>query len=206
MTVIILFCLVPFLFTAILPAQATMDQQTVKLLKRKAQDFPIWSTRFLAMMKSKGFFKSLLGTEERPNAPAQLANGASNDETKNHLVLEDAYEKEVADIKEKWNNVWCHLGLTLDATTVMLMRHDFVGDDGIGDGAKDLKLLQEKFQSVETPTVLNLVAQLAQLQLEDAEIWIASSSEDRSCSQDYKKQGKQSQRPSSTPWSSIVCR
>ena len=80
------------------------------------------------------------------NEPSPLANGASNDEKKNHKVLKDAYEKEVADIKEKRNNVWCHLALTLDATTLMLMRHDCVGDDGIGDGAKAWKLLQERFQ------------------------------------------------------------
>ena len=147
-----------------------MDQQTVKLLTYtgKAQDFPIWSTRFVAMMQTKGLYKSLLGTEEQPNEPAPLANGSSNDEKKNHKVLKDAYEKEVADIKEKRNNVWCHLALTLDATTLMLMRHDCVGDDGIGDGAKAWKLLQERFQSVETPTVVTLVAQLARLQLEDA--------------------------------------
>ena len=42
-------------------------------------------------------------------------------------------------------------------------------DDGIGDGAKAWKLLQERFQSVETPTVVTLVAQLARLQLEDSE-------------------------------------
>ena len=36
-------------------------------------------------------------------------------------------------------------------------------------------------------------------------IWIASSSEDRSCSHEYKKQGKQCQRPSSTLWFSMVC-
>ena len=84
-------------------------------------------------------------------------------------MLKDAYQKEVADIKEKGNNVWCRLALTLDATTLMLMRHDCVGDDGIGDGAKAWKLLQEKVQSVETPTVVNLVAQLARLQLKDAD-------------------------------------
>ena len=49
------------------------------------------------------------------------------------------------------------------------MRHDCLGDDGIGDGAKAWKLLQERFQSVETPRVVTLVAQLARLQLEDAE-------------------------------------
>ena len=49
-------------------------------------------------------------------------------------------EKEVADIKEKRNNVWCHVALNIDATTLMPIRHDCVGDDGIGDGAKAWKL------------------------------------------------------------------
>ena len=67
--------------------------------------------------------------------------GASNDEKKNQKVLKDAYENEVADIKEKWDNMWYHLALTLDAKTLMLMRHDCVGDDGIGDGALAWKFL-----------------------------------------------------------------
>ena len=148
-----------------------MDQQTVKLLTYtgKAQDIPMWSTRLVTMMQTKELYKSLLGTEEQPNEPASLANGASNDEKKNHKVPKDAYEKEVADIKEKLNNVWFHLALTLDATTLMVMRHDCVGDDCIGDGAKAWNLLHERFQSVETPTVMTLVAQLARLQLEDAD-------------------------------------
>ena len=171
LTVIILLCLVLLRFTNVLPAQTTMDQQTVKLLTYtgKAQDFPIWSTRFVAMMQTKRLYKPLLGTEEQPNEPAPLAKMASNDEKKNHKVLKDANEKEVADIKEKRNNLWCHLALTIDAKTLMLMRHVCVGDDGIGDGAKAWKLWQERFQSVETPTVVTLVAQLARQQLEDAE-------------------------------------
>ena len=51
----------------------------------------------------------------------------------------------------------------------MLKRHDCVRDDDIGDGAKAWKLLQERFQSVETPKVVTLAAQLARLQLEDSE-------------------------------------
>ena len=158
----------PFLFTTVLPAETTMDQQTVKLLTYtgKAQDFPIWSTRFVEMMQTKRPYKSLLRTEQ-PNEPVPLANEASNDDKKNHKVLKDAYRKEIADIKEKRNNVSCHL--TLDASTLMLMRHDCVGDDGIGDGAKALKLLQERFQSVETPTVVIFVAPLARQQLEDTD-------------------------------------
>ena len=91
------------------------------------------------MMQTKGLHKSLLGTEEQPN-------GASDDEKKNNQLLNDAYEKDVKDIKEKRNNVWCHLALTLNATTLMLMRHDCVGDDGIGDGAKAWKILQGDFR------------------------------------------------------------
>ena len=67
-------------------------------------------------------------------------------EKKNHKVLKDAYEKEVADIKEKRNNVWRHLALTLDATTLMLKRHDCVGDDGIGDEAKAWKFCKRDFR------------------------------------------------------------
>ena len=89
-------------------------------------------------MQTKGLCKSPLETEEQPNEPAPLANAARNDK-RNHKVLKDAYNKEVADIKEKRNNVWCHLALTPNVTTLMLMRHDFVGDDGIRDGANTWK-------------------------------------------------------------------
>ena len=47
----------------------------------------------MAMMQTKGLYKSLLATEEQPNEPAPLANEASSDEKKNHEVLKDAYEK-----------------------------------------------------------------------------------------------------------------
>ena len=84
-------------------------------------------------------------------------------------MLKVSYEKEVADIKEKGNKGWCHLALTLDAATLMLMRQDCVSDNGIGDGAKVWKIYLERFQNVETPTVVTLVAQLARLQLRDSE-------------------------------------
>ena len=72
-------------------------------------------------------------------------------------MLKNAYEKEVADIKEKRNNAWFHLALTPDTTNFKLMRHDCVVDDGIGDRAKALQLLPGIIQSVETPTVVTLV-------------------------------------------------
>ena len=46
--------------------------------------------------------------------------------------------------------------------------HYYLGDDGIGDGTKSWKLLQERFQSVEAPTVVTLAAQPARLQVEES--------------------------------------
>ena len=102
-------------------------------LHRKGTGFSNLDHKICGNDADEGTLNSLIGTEEQPNDLAPLANGASNDEKKKHKVLKDAYEKEIADIKAKWNNVWCHLALTLDATTLMLTRHDCVGDDGIGD-------------------------------------------------------------------------
>ena len=56
----------------------------------------------------------------------------------------------------------------------MSLRHDCVEDDHIGHEAKTWKLLRERCQCLVTPTVVNLLAKLAQRQLKD------SSSEERS--------------------------
>ena len=71
--------------------------------------------------------------------------------------------------------------------------------------AKAWKLLQERFQSVETPTVLTLVVQLARLQLEDSENLDSFFIRGQELLTRLQEAGKQSQRPSSTPWFSMVC-
>ena len=171
----------------------------------KAQDFPILSTRLVAMMKAKGLYKSLIGSEEQPNEPAPLANGVSNDDRKSQKVLKDEYEKEIADINEKRNNVWCHLALTLDATTHILMRHDCVADDVIGDGAKAWKFLQDIFQSEELATVVILVKQLARLQLEDSEDLDSFFIRGQELLARQQEAGEGVSETLFTPWSSMVC-
>ena len=106
MTILNLFYVEPF-FTIVLPALSIMKQQTVELLNctGKAQVFPIRSTGFVVKIQTKGLYKSLLGTGEQHNELAPLDIRAGNDEKKNHKALKDAYEREVADIEEKRNNV-----------------------------------------------------------------------------------------------------
>ena len=85
----------------------------------------------MTMMQTRRLYKCLLGTEEQLNLPVTLYNGASNNDKNGHKMLKDANEKKVADIKYKRNPVRFPLGITLDTTTLMLTRHDCVGDNGI---------------------------------------------------------------------------
>ena len=149
----------------------TMDQQTLKLLSvsGKTEEFPIWSTRFTALMQTKQLYKTLMGTEEQPEEPPELEEGATNPERERHRQAVAEYEKRVSELNEKSNSVWCNLALVLDTTTLMLIKHDCLNDNGTGNGTKAWKMLQERFQSVETPTVVSLVSQLARLQLRRGE-------------------------------------
>ena len=111
------------------------------------------------MTQTEGVCSELLEKAEQLNELQPLANGASNERKKEQKVLQDAYEKELAHIKEKRNKVWCDLALTLDVASLMLERHDFLESDGIGDEAKAWKHFLERFQSLETTPVLTLVSQ-----------------------------------------------
>ena len=51
----------------------------------------------------------------------------------------------------------------------MLIRHYCVDNKGVGDGRKAWVLLQQKFRSDETVTVVNVMQQLARLQLKEDE-------------------------------------
>ena len=59
--------------------------------------------------------------------------------------------------------------MTLDASSLKIIRHDYVISKGLGDGQKARQLLQRLFRNDETTTVINLMRQLARLQLREDE-------------------------------------
>ena len=59
--------------------------------------------------------------------------------------------------------------MTLDASSLMLIRHDCVNIKGFGDGQKAGRLLPQRFRSDETTTVISLLRQLARLKLREDE-------------------------------------
>ena len=61
--------------------------------------------------------------------------------------------------------------MILDASSLMLIRHDCVNSKGLGDDQKAWQLLQQQFRSDEreTTTVMSLMRQLSRLQLREDE-------------------------------------
>ena len=115
-----------------------MDSNAVKWLcfTGSAEDYPAWSTKFTAFMQTKGLFKSLLGKEVIPEEIAPLAEDASAEQQAQRQAKVQQRNKEIEDIKERNNNVWCHIALALEKTSLMYIRHDCLSQDGTGDGAK----------------------------------------------------------------------
>ena len=148
-----------------------MDGNTVKWLcsSGTAEDYPAWSTKFTAFMQTKGLYKSLLGKEIIPQEVAPLGEDASEEQTAQRNAKVQQRNKEIEDIKERNNTVWCHIALALDKTSLMYIRHDCLSQDGTCDGAKAWRLLQQCYSNVEKPTVVSLVKQLSRLQLGEEE-------------------------------------
>ena len=59
--------------------------------------------------------------------------------------------------------------MVLDSSSLMLIRHNCVDHKGLGDGHKASGLLQDRFRSNETVTVVSLMRQLSRLQLKEDE-------------------------------------
>ena len=70
-------------------------------------------------MQTKGLFKSLLGKEVIPEEIAPSAEDASAEQQAQRQAKVQQRNKEIEDIKERNNNVWCHIALALDKTSLM---------------------------------------------------------------------------------------
>ena len=50
----------------------------------KAEDFPIWRTKFLALMQTKGLFSAVMGRHDTPHKLKQLVDGATAEQRSKH--------------------------------------------------------------------------------------------------------------------------
>ena len=121
-----------------------MDSQTIKWLvfDGKAENYPAWSTKFTADMQTKGLYKALLGKEIVPEEIAALAEDASNEQKAEQEAKAQQRNKQIEEINERNNTVWCHIALALAKYCLLYIRHDCLSSDGVGDGGKAWRLLQ----------------------------------------------------------------
>ena len=124
---------------------------------------------FLCLVKSKGLFETLTDTVELPDRPAPLRKDTNDAQTREHEAQTQARATAVQEDESRKNQIWCCLAMTLDAINLMLIRHDCVNSTGLGDCQKAWKLLQQRFRSDETTTVISLMRHLAKLQLREGE-------------------------------------
>ena len=130
----------------------------------KAEDFPAWSTKFVALMQTKGLFSAVMGQDDTPDELEPLVDGATAEQRSEHETKAAEREKVMKGIKNRNDEVCCNLVLVLDNTTLMCLRSDcFNKRTGFGDGALEWKMLLDRFKSPERPTVVSLVGQLAKL-------------------------------------------
>ena len=131
-----------------------------------SDEYPVWSTRFQGFSQTKGFFETLMSDYVPPNPPGRLPDGVSDEQHAAQDAATEAYMKAVIDIQKRNNTIWCYLAKVLDSTTLMLIRHH-LDNKGLGDGREAWVLLQQKFQSDETVTVVNVVWQQSRLHLKE---------------------------------------
>ena len=108
-------------------------------------------------MQTKDLYKALLVEEIVPEKIAPLPEDASNEQKAEQEAKVQQRNKQIEEINERNNTVWCHIVLALDNNSLLYIRHDCLSSDGVGDGAKAWRPLQQGYSKVEKPTVVSLV-------------------------------------------------
>ena len=131
------------------------------------KDCPIWSTRCSAFVQTKGLFETLTDKVELSGRPAPMREDANYAQPREHESQIQARATAAQEEDCRNNQIWCCLAMTLDASSIMLIRLGCVNNKGLGDGQKAWQLLQQRFRSNGTTTVTNLMRQLARIQLRE---------------------------------------
>ena len=118
---------------------------------------------------SQKIFGSLTGTAVEPVEPAPLGDSPTNEQHESHRVATEEFENIRKRFRDEYYSVWCVLVSNPGSTSLMLIWHDGVRKDGLGDGTRAWNLLKEIFRSEESPTVMALVPQIPKAQLEPDE-------------------------------------
>ena len=140
-----------------------MDSTTMKWLcsSGKQEDFATWSTRSSLVFKRKIFSKHWLAQQWNQSNP-QLW-GTLRRMSRERLIELQQRNLNNKKFRDDKNTLWCMLALPHDSRSLMLIRHDCVNKDGLGEGTRPWNLLNERFRSAELPTVVALVCLIVRM-------------------------------------------
>ena len=105
------------------------------------EDFATRSTRFTAFMQTKGLLEILMGSEALPMRPNILGNEPTDEQKQAQEDERVEFRKAVKNLRKQYKEVWCYLAMILDNTSWMLLRHDWLGKDAMGNGQKAWRML-----------------------------------------------------------------
>ncbi len=70
-------------------------------------------------IETKGLYKAILGKEIVPEEIAPLAEDASNEQKAEWEAKVQVKNKQIEEINERNNTVWCHIALALDNNSLL---------------------------------------------------------------------------------------
>ena len=132
--------------------------------------YRICSTKWQNFGQNKGIFENFSGDHPPRNPLGWLDDQPTDEERVAHDAVEAAHRRAINDIERPKNSLWCHLAKLFYSTSLMLIRHDCVDNKGLCDGHRAWGLLQERFRSNETVTLVSPMRQLARIQLKQDEV------------------------------------
>ena len=144
-----------------------MENYKSLVFSGNCEDFSTWSTRMLAYMQTKSLFKAVMGTDVTVQEPGPVPSATTERAT--WEAAKKTYDDAMAAAKENRNQVWCILALPLDESSLLYIKHDCVGSDGYGDGGKAWQMLNQRYRSIEKPSIVSIMGQLGKLRLSSDE-------------------------------------
>ena len=90
----------------------------------QSENFPAWSTTFVALMHTKGLFMTLMGNDDLPEAEPTLPESPNADQQAAYDTKMQERAVLIQQRKYNRNTVLSHLALVINNTTLMYTKND----------------------------------------------------------------------------------
>ena len=100
------------------------------------EDFPAWLTKFVALMHTRGLFRTVMGNDDLPEAETILPESPNADQQAAYDTKMQERAALIQQRKDNRNSMRSHLALVLNNATLTYIKNDCGETGGYGDGTK----------------------------------------------------------------------